>query len=210
MPVVATKWAVTVNQYAEVEIAIGSLELDRLMTVVASRQPSRDQLHQELQQVRNAQDLNNVLRHGSVILPLVEVLNNLPVSVKLDVGVLYPTSTDAAYSNLGSLSFAELNIYVDQILRTFFDHARHVRHLAQEQGQFGAASSHSRSIIYVQSSRYLHSIELEATKLSSILQLEWIESRQSTFEYQSAHGFPVEEKDRRCVSIKEAAHFASN
>jgi len=32
----------------------------------------------------------------------------------------------------------------------------------------------------------------------------------SSFKYQSAHGFPVEEKDRRCFSIKEAANFASS
>lgn len=210
IPVVSQqKWLVELG-ISGVEVPIGDLTLQQVLEISGGKC--------DLESVENAHDVNRVTDKGKIIVTLEEFLRRVPLQVKIDIGIMYPTDTDANYSNLGLASFSELNQYVDRILDVIFSHAREIR---KSSAHFSSSNNNNnstatRSIIF--SSKHPDVCSMLNWKQPNYpvffhmngLKLDHTANQAAPFAYQSAHAFPVEDLDRRCTSIKEAASFAAS
>jgi CDK inhibitor PHO81 len=205
VPVVTRhSWTVDVTKDSGVEIPIGDLTLQRLLRVIGLDEAQLEETYKRVEKVNNGKDIDDIIGNGNTTLPLEEFLRRLPVDIKLDVGVMYPTLTDASYTNIGLTSFVEVNVYVDHILTVLFNHAREVRRSGN--------GTHNRSLIFSSAHpdictvlnwkqpNYPVFFHMNALAINS----------EGYFAHLSSHGFPAEEQDRRCVSLKEASTFASH
>lgn len=203
VPVVTThSWAVDLKG---VKIPIGDMTWEKLQQITDNDDNTLSQIYNELQSAHTTSFVKQILTENSnAIFKLEEFLDRLDVDIKLNIGVMYPTLTDTAYTNLGLTSFVEINNYVDHILTTLFNHARAVR--ARTGGNmnrsiiFSSAHPDICTILNWKQPNYPVFFHMNALTIDSL----------GKFTHLSSHGFPLQEKDRRCVSVKEAATFASH
>lgn len=219
VPVVASHWQVEIQH--GVKIPIGNLTLETLLAISSANSPGNT-LDSRLNTLHTARDHNliheTIGRNG--IIPLAEFLKVVPVEVKFDVCVLYPTSIEASYMNIGVSTFPEINRYVDIILTTLFDHVREIRGRRNEDdAPFGGTPNHTRSLIFSSAHpdvctvlnwkqpNYPVFFSMNAVSLTSASAGS---GQLPTFSVASAHGLPCPELDRRCTSLREATSFAAN
>lgn len=218
VPVVASNWTVEI-QYG-VKIPVGNLTLETLLAVSCANSPGNT-LESRLNALRTAKEHKAV--HETIgrngIIPLMDFMTAAPVELKFDVCVLYPTSTEASYMNIGVSTFPEINKYVDIILNVLFDHVREIRSRRDEDdAPFGGSPNHTRSLIFSgahpdvctvlnwKQPNYPVFFSMNAVTLTSYGSPEGV----PTFNVTSAHELPVPELDRRCTSLREATSFAAN
>ncbi|CAN6642068.1 phosphate system positive regulatory protein Pho81p [Trichomonascus vanleenenianus] len=207
VPVVtAQKWLLDVGE--GVKMPIGNLPLETVLKISSNNNRPIEEVYDDLEHVTQPSEVRMALDNFDAVVPLEEFLRHLPVSIRLDVGVLYPTASDASYSNLGQRSFIELNRYADTILNVLFNHAREIRH--QSEPQQGDATV-NRSIIF--SSKHpdvCTVLNWKQPNYPVFFHMNAIRLDANLFEYSSAHSFPVKESDTRCLSIKDASNFAAS
>lgn len=204
VPVVASSWQVEI-QYG-VKVSVGNLDLKTLLVISSANSPGNT-LESRLAQlgtVRDHKSIREIIgRNG--ILPLADFLRTVPVDIKFDVCVLYPTMAEISSLSIGISTFVELNKYVDTILTVLFDHVREIRASKNpESAPFGGSPSQTRSLIF------------SSTHPDVCTVLNWKQPNYPVFfdlnsvtleEFQ----FRVKEKsDRRCTSLKEATLFAAS
>lgn len=128
VPVVAPFWTISVA--GGIEIPIGNLNLDQVLSLAASGLSMSTEQYQAdcKHRVKSANTFETIYSAVSTrYMHLQEFLSSSPVDLKLDICVLYPTLAESLYTNLGLSSFSDLNEYVDSILTVLFDHVRSVR-----------------------------------------------------------------------------------
>lgn len=198
VPVISYSWFV---KLAGIQIPIGNLDCQQLMGLdnIKSR---NETVFSELENITDADQVYEVIK--DTIVPLSKFLKHLPLNIKLDAEVLYPTASEAALFSFGISSFCELNQYADHILRVLFNHAHEVRKAN------GVDTGVSRSLIFTSSNPDVCTV------------LNWKQPNYPVFfnidalrldgKYQTAHGLVnvAQKEDRRCVSLKDGASFASN
>lgn len=150
VPVVANFW--TINISNTVDIPIGHLNLDQVLSIASSGAPVSTYISETRRKLARASSpaaIHNEISEGRRIIPLKDFLEATPVESKLDISVLYPTRAEAVYINLGANTFPDLNVYVDKILTVLFDHVRQVRSSRNpENAPYGSAPSQTRSVIF--------------------------------------------------------------
>ncbi|ANB15755.1 Pho81p [Sugiyamaella lignohabitans] len=203
-PVVSDSWSILVNG---IEIPIGNITLENLLRLQSSGDfaLSLDEIYATLSTLTDARQLHSVIKGRAI--PLKDILAKLPIPIKLNICVLYPTSLEVSLSNFGLPAFAEVNAYVDHILTILFDHAREIRKVSADPV---TGVGICRSLIFSSANPDVCAV------------LNWKQPNYPVFfymtgfdtsgkQYRSAHGFPIEGgEDRRCVSMKDATNFAAN
>lgn len=217
VPVVTTthSWDLTVTNASgqEVSVPIGDVDLATFLALSGQNEQKLDAAYQRLRAINSTREFAQLISTTRLLMPLDGFLRYLPLDLKLDIGVLYPTPTDASFKNLGTSTFPELNEYVDTVLAVLFDHARQVRRDSDANNPAGTPSGNSnRGIIFSSSNPDVCTVlNWKQPNYPVFFQMKGLRHNfeSGLFEYQSANGFPAKDRDARCVSVKEAANFAA-
>lgn len=160
--------------------------------------PMETNAYETLAKAVNAKEFYSLA--SEKVLGLKALLDHLPLHVQVNVEVFYPSVLEASRHLFGITTEQELNEYVDNILRTLFDHARESK----------AAYNTTRSIVF--SSGNPDVCTLLNWKQPNYPVFFIMNAFDTSGEYKSAHGFPLQalgEEDRRSISLKDATSFAS-
>lgn len=213
VPVVASSWTVEI-QYG-VRIPVGNLSLETLLAISSANSPGNT-LELRKRRLMHTQDhkmIHEIIGRNGII-PLKDFLTCASVEVKFDVCVLYPTSTEASYMNIGVSTFPELNTYVDGILLVLFEHVREIRNQRKpDNAPFGGPPNQTRSLVFSSSHPDVCSVlnwKQPNYPVFFSMNAVTLSSEDLSFSVTSAHELPVPEMDRRCTSLKEATSFAAN
>lgn len=214
VPVVASSWTVEIQR--GVEIPVGNLTLETLLAISNANSPGNtlESRTAALAQTKDHKKIHATIGRNGII-PLQDFLKSAPTEVKFDVCVLYPTSTEASYMNIGVSTFPELNKYVDVILSVLFDHVRELRSQRKpDDAPFGGPPNHTRSLIFSSAHPDVCTVlnwkQPNYPVFFHMNAVTLLDEDKLTFNVTSAHDLPVPELDRRCTSLKEATSFAAN
>lgn len=117
-------------QHHGIEIPICHLTYSQFQVIGAERGVSRSELFQYLQ-TRAVDDLAQAHRLlASSFLSLKEMLQHLPISINVNLSILYPSAAEE--QALHMVSLADVNSFADAILTVVFDHARVSRNQSPE------------------------------------------------------------------------------